>query len=424
YYALPMVLDATSGAWSKFFYRADVLNELGMNAPTSIKELEDVFSAYGERHPGQAALLLDDYFFTTAMPLFQIFGSYASMFYEKDGKIVYGSLSNETKDVVATLREWYKKGYISKSFSTLKYQTEMDKLAQGEYFMVAGEQWFPKWIAPKLNEKKSDAKFMPLGNIKDKKGNTNKYYSSFFIQYPAVVSKNCKYPEAVIKEMNVLYESGMRNEKDLREKGFSFRWPETPVQQPVNLDEVAQKGIKFGKYDYPKELTGPYFLNQGPTTTVSICRGNGDSRAVSSKVIDYKMVLETLQSKAYDMQATLSALPEENRSWFNTTFVSNPEAKGNPWGCEATLKNKIAIDEAVASKNATTDGGWSVAYTGPAYDDYFIALQDLERKFFTEIITGERPLDDFDLFVSTWKENGGNDILAEKNAMYNSMKNK
>ena len=422
YYALPMVLDPSAGDWGKYFYRADILEELGMKEPTNLKELENVLAAYSQKYSGKPAIFLDDFFFTAAAPLFQIFGSYTGMFREVDGQVVYGSLSPETKTMLATLRDWYKKGYIAKDFTKMKYQTEMDNVAQGDYFLVPGQQWFPRWIAPKLNAKKSNARFLPMTNIADKNGKLNKFYTNFYIQYPAVITKNCKHPDAVIKEMNILYESGLRNDKDLREMGFKFRWPETPLRQPTNADEVAQKGIKYAKYDYKPEEVGPHFLNQGPTNPVSICYGNANSRSVSYNQIDKKVVLDTLKNNNYEMKATYDALPDSFKPWFDNQFISNPEAQGNPWGCEATLINSIQIAEDLASGQIVNDGGWTYAYTGEAYDDYFVPLQDLERTYFVEIITGERPLDDFDQFVTTWKENGGNEILAEKNEKLASMK--
>ena len=418
FYALPMVLDPQAGAWPKLFYRSDILDELGMKEPTTLVELEEVFAAFKEKYPDQAAYVLDDYFFGLASSVFQLHGCNLNTYYEKDGQIVFGSIQPEAKDALATLRDWYKKGYIAKDFSTMKYETEQTRFSEGNYFMVSAEQWFPKWMSPKLNAKKSNARLTPLPQLKDRNGKVNAYYSQFYIHYPAVVSKTCKNPEAVIKEMNVLYESGMRNEKDLREKGFSFRWPETQPKRPINLDEVKAKGINAAKYDYTPEEQGPHFLNGGPTNPVGILYGNGNSRAVSTANTQAAAVLKLLQEKDYDMDATLDALPEEQKSWFDLTFISNPEAMGNPWGCEATLKNTIQLGEMLKSGLAVTDGGWTQAYTGQAYDDYSVQLEDLEREYFVQIVTGERPLDDFDKFVTAWRENGGDDILNEKNEAF------
>lgn len=121
-------------------------------------------------------------------------GCNLNTYYEKDGQIVFGSIQPEAKDALATLRDWYKKGYIAKDFSTMKYETEQTRFSEGNYFMVSAEQWFPKWMSPKLNAKKSNARLTPLPQLKDRNGKVNAYYSQFYIQYPAVVSKTCKNP--------------------------------------------------------------------------------------------------------------------------------------------------------------------------------------------------------------------------------------
>lgn len=418
FYALPMVLDPQAGAWPKLFYRSDILDELGMKEPTTIAGLEEVFAAFKQKYPDQAAYMLDDYFFGLASSVFQLHGCQLNTYYEKDGQIVFGSIQPEAKETLATLRDWYKKGYIAKDFDTMKYETEQTRFSEGNYFIVSAEQWFPKWMMPKLNAKKSNAKLTPLPQLKDRNGKMNTYYSQFYIQYPAVVSKTCKNPEAVIKEMNILYESGMRNEKDLRERGFSFRWPETQVQRPINLDEVKAKGINAAKYNYTAEEQGPHFLNAGPTNPVGILYGNGNSRALSTAKAQATSVLQVLLDNNYDMDATLGALPVEQKTWFDMTFISNPEAMGNPWGCEATLKNTIQLGEMLESGLAVTDGGWTQAYMGQCADDYGVQLEDLEREYFVQIVTGERPLDDFDKFVTVWRENGGDEILNEKNEAF------
>ena len=105
FYALPMVLDPQAGAWPKLFYRSDILDELGMKEPTTLVELEEVFAAFKEKYPDQAAYVLDDYFFGLASSVFQLHGCNLNTYYEKDGQIVFGSIQPEAKDALATLRD-------------------------------------------------------------------------------------------------------------------------------------------------------------------------------------------------------------------------------------------------------------------------------------------------------------------------------
>lgn len=40
-------------------------------------------------------------------------------------------------------------------------------------------------------------------------------------------------------------------------------------------------------------------------------------------------------------------------------------------------------------------------------------LQKLQDETFLKIVTGEAPIDSFDVFVSTWKSTGGDEITKE-----------
>ena len=49
-------------------------------------------------------------------------------------------------------------------------------------------------------------------------------------------------------------------------------------------------------------------------------------------------------------------------------------------------------------------------------------LDKLELEYFTGIIMGTRPIEDFDKYVEEWKANGGDQITAEVNEWYASTK--
>ena len=50
-------------------------------------------------------------------------------------------------------------------------------------------------------------------------------------------------------------------------------------------------------------------------------------------------------------------------------------------------------------------------------------LEDLEIQTFTNIITGQAPVDEFDSFVEQWKALGGEEITGEINEWYQEMNN-
>ena len=50
--------------------------------------------------------------------------------------------------------------------------------------------------------------------------------------------------------------------------------------------------------------------------------------------------------------------------------------------------------------------------TGMMQSDWW-KLEELENKTYLRIVTGELPVDEFDIFVSKWNENGGSLITRE-----------
>jgi putative aldouronate transport system substrate-binding protein len=50
--------------------------------------------------------------------------------------------------------------------------------------------------------------------------------------------------------------------------------------------------------------------------------------------------------------------------------------------------------------------------------DLWPALDAMQRQYFVQIITGEKPVDAFDEFVAKWKSTGGDIITAEVNEAY------
>ncbi|MNJ74907.1 hypothetical protein D3C77_719120 [compost metagenome] len=51
--------------------------------------------------------------------------------------------------------------------------------------------------------------------------------------------------------------------------------------------------------------------------------------------------------------------------------------------------------------------------TTPAMKQSWANLSKLEQESFIKIVTGEKPLDYFDTFVSNWEKQGGKQIIQE-----------
>lgn len=106
------------------FMRRDWLETLGMDVPSTYDELEQVLLAFKTEMGATEPLMLGDtilpmggnltagYDFTAAVTVGQGGGG-ANGFYQKDGTVYYGALTQEFKEFTKLLNKWYGEGLIS-----------------------------------------------------------------------------------------------------------------------------------------------------------------------------------------------------------------------------------------------------------------------------------------------------------------------
>lgn len=85
-------------------------------------------------------------------PFFGAYGVHPSLFYEKDGKMVYGSVEPETKEVLALLRDLYAEGIIDPEWITLGFDGVLDKIVTGKDG-VTWQNWLSFYSAGGYTEK-------------------------------------------------------------------------------------------------------------------------------------------------------------------------------------------------------------------------------------------------------------------------------
>ncbi len=73
-------------------------------------------------------------------PFFGAYGVYPDLFYAKDGKVVYGNIEPETKEVLALLRDLYQEGVIDPEWVTHGFDQVMNKVVTGKT-AVTWQNW-------------------------------------------------------------------------------------------------------------------------------------------------------------------------------------------------------------------------------------------------------------------------------------------
>ena len=414
-YAFPQINDSLSYKTAQFI-RQDYLDAMGKQMPATLAELEDVFAAYQELNPNGYALGMDKTLDAMQVAMAP-YKAYRKMWVEKeDGTIAYGSIQPEMKQALAKLREWYDKGYIDPEF-IVKAGSDVDaQLASGDLLLYYGAWWtiggslVTMWNA---NEQ-ATTEIMPW--IKGEDGTTGLMKNTWFTTCYAITT-SCEHPEAWIYLFNDAMDSYYRNEPAMhevaKEIGYTFMYPETPVLQPNNVKEVAEKypdvtqPANLWSYDYDPEVEGFSFFRVDnaltPSSMLIGIRGqflymgnmNYTNLAYAAETGDTSK-LTTVTLRQYDQ--------------WNNTHPNMLKTFSKIWDYLNPFEE--------------TDEFHANAYAGPntpTMGEKQAYLDKLEEETFVKIIMGTESIDAFDTFVDNWYANGGTEITEEVNAWYQSV---
>ncbi|NJD04061.1 MAG: extracellular solute-binding protein [Ruminiclostridium sp.] len=115
-------------------WRMDLVKELGINdVPKTIADMEEIGKRLKAKSPDSYMLSArgKDAYSQSFTDIYGAFGYRPDTWIYKDGKIVYSSIMPETKEAVALLADWYKKGYIDPEWITGAYADLTKKFMSG-----------------------------------------------------------------------------------------------------------------------------------------------------------------------------------------------------------------------------------------------------------------------------------------------------
>lgn len=380
-YGLPNVAinaDSPSLLW----VRKDWLDRLELPAPHTFEDIEKIAKAFVERDPdgngkrdtvGLSAYKNIVYGTKPRVngldSVFSAFHSFPTNWIrDSQGNIVYGSITPETKLALAKLADWYKRGLIDPEFAL--YKETQEPIISGKSGMFFGPWWMPFYPLSEAVALDTKAEWRAYAAPLDAAGKFVTHMAPVTDRY-LVVRKGYEHPEAVVKLLNVFTRLERRRD---------------PNQEAVKqLDDFsAQTGIQPRAY-YPFDL-----------------------------LIDYSGAIEKHYS---DMQQALhgkidpDALDPDTRLLYNHWLAEEEQPKKNLEGWKAANSYKYGV--AVLSTTAI-EGIRSVFYGSTLHmKRNWTELRTLESETFLNIIVGDSPLSDFDLFVAKWKSMGGDIITRE-----------
>ena len=195
--------------------RKDWIDELGLEEPKTLEDAFDIVEAFVQNRMGTAegeepvGLVCDtDLVGSTSSsysvdPVFDKFGASPRKWINQNGEIVYGSVTEETRNALSYLHELYERGVLDQNFALRAQNNLRDLVVSGKCGAFFGLWWTPNNPLMDIYETDKDAEWMPyyLQEVDWKN-----VYASFSDSKYVVVRKGYEHPEIVMKIISVLFD--------------------------------------------------------------------------------------------------------------------------------------------------------------------------------------------------------------------------
>lgn len=384
--ALPNV-KAFKDGYDLLWIRQDWLDELELEVPKTIDEIRTVAKAFVDHNmggdntvgllgPSSSNILYANFQQSNATMcgldgIFQGKRAYPGYWVEgSDGKTVYGSLTEETKNALSILADMYKEGSLDPELGTRKDADEAWKSGQ------AGMFFGPWWVGYNLADALAidpEAEWLaypyPLTDDGKWAPHMPNPSDSFY-----VVRKGYEHPEIIYMINNHLIVPEIGGKMD------SMGIPVTYIPGRLLINTaIPEESDAQILYKFLETGTVPdYDISEHARMEIDL-----------NTVKDYK--LEPYDDLGIE---TWNVSKEGNFARIYSTLVGvGAIDKGYEIGCEEGYSLMYGQTESMQKK-------WST-------------LKKLEDETFLKIILGTVPVEEFDTFVKDWYSQGGTEITQE-----------
>lgn len=355
-------------------WRVDWLRKVGItHVPETMDELHNALLKFRNEDPDGNGVK-DTYGMCPgihwAMNFVEIFMAYGILpqdFIVRDGKVVWGGVQPEAKQVLALMRQWYKEELIDPDFAigTISNSPSDRKFLNGRTGYLYGWGSFNDFdlVNPNsrystmrvLNPKVELAPGKPLIGMDGKRHARVWGGPAHVLWFSANVAKH---PEKVIRTLRMLEtlatNKSLYIEARVGKKGLHWDW--SPKRGVHFLPPYDKRGEDIRSL-LQRDLEGAYGF-------------------FSPSSVPLEMTKDLLRDGEEDFRQT----------------YSDPA-----WG----------VENAVGKSDVTPSAG-----------RYLEDLHQFQSTAYTQIIRGDKPLEYFDEFVKIWKARGGDILTKEANAVH------
>lgn len=353
--------------------RKDWMDQLGLEEPETLEEAFAVIQAFVENRMGTeegeepVGLACDTGLVGTTSSsysmdvIFDSFQASPQRWIRKDGEIVYGSLTEETREALSCLHQLYERGVLDRNFALRAQNNIRDLVVEGKCGAFFGLWWTPNNPLMDAVEADAGADWEPY-YLQPPSG--QEIYGSLRNNKYVVVRKGFEHPEIVMKIISVLFDYTRYEAEDADEVNEYFALNVDPTARPLVIN------VDYNEATY---------------------RVTENIRAVLAGEYEEK-----------DLTAIESSYYQACRSFLE--------------GGACTAEDWAAYKSRISAVGLLTDGNYTPE-VHPYLDDTDgvipQSLKQLEKDAFIKIIMGEEPVSYFDVFVDQWYQQGGRELTEQ-----------
>lgn len=353
--------------------RKDWMEELGLEEPETLEDAFEIIDAFVQNRMGTedgetpVGLACDTNLVGTTSssysvdPVFDSFGANPQRWISQDGEIVYGSLTEETKEALDYLHKLYDRGILDRNFALRAPNNLRDLVVNGKCGAFFGLWWTPNNPLMESYEKNSEADWEPyyLQELADKN-----VYESFRDNKYVVVRKGYEHPEIVMKIISVLFDYTRYEAEDAREVNEYFALNVDPTARPLVINVDYNEATYQATENIEAALNGNY------------------------------------------PEGNLTAI-EQSYYQACSSYLSGNDYTAEDW---AAYKSRISAVGLLVDKHYTPAVR---SYLDDAGGEIPQSLRQFETRTFIQIIMGEKPVSYFETFVEQWYQQGGHELTQQ-----------
>ena len=392
FYALPNITVDTDGVYI-YFIRQDWLDKLGLEVPKTVEELGNVAQKFkdagyskdyaiagidngGRTYSNFLNSSNNGYGFDA---LYQAFGATPGYFLKDgSGKIYWGTTTDEMKNALTTLHDWYAKGLINPEIGTTTNGDNANNVKNGTCGIFMGPWWslgYGNGDSFK-NDNNANWQAYPLYN---KDGKWDIHMKDIGTTY-TVVNKNASDD---VKKAIVIINNVLVRDESTFDTSVAIGW--YPLRNTMAAADECEHEYKALTSILKKETKVEDYQTGGSLYNGLYKNMANDAQQLSSVI-----------SGSYDPTKRLNVTDMDvntNNGQFNRYYAiligDRPYATLTP-------------DKKIYSE---------LYYTIDGMDTYWTQVSDMEDQSVLQFITGAKSLNDWDQFCSDWHAQGGDQIL-------------